>query len=415
MFDTTLYAAILGVTKPWRVTGVQPELEDGKIVIRVEATASSSLACPTCGASCPRHDHRRRRWRHLPTCQYQTIIEVDVPRVRCAEHGVKQVPVPWAEANSSFTALFEAVVIAWLKEASVSAVAKQLTLTWDQVDGIMQRAVQRGLARRGPVEPKRIGVDETSFQKRYEYVTVVNDLEEGRVVWVADGRGQEALDGFYRGLSKEALAHIEVVAMDMWKPYIFSTACHVPDAERKIAFDRFHVVMHLGDAVDRVRRQENRELLASGDDSLKRTKYIWLKRPGSLVGKQLARFRALKHSALKTARAWALKESAVGIWGYKVRGWAKRAWNAWLDWAARSRLAPMVKVAKMIRYHLVGILNADILGVTNARAESLNAKIQKVKRMACGFRNRERFRNAILFHLGGLDLSPQPPATHTRS
>ena len=274
MYDTTLYAAILGVTKPWRVTGVQPYLEEGEIVIHVDAPDSKGLACPTCGESCPRHDHRRRRWRHLPTCQYHTIIEVDVPRVRCAEHGVKQVPVPWAESNSSFTALFELVVLSWLQEASFSAVAKRLDLSWDQVDGIMQRAVRRGLARRGVVEPKRIGVDETSFQKRHEYVTVVNDLDSGAVVWVADGRGQDALDRFYQGLSKEARAQIEAVAMDMWKPYILSTAVHVPDAERKLAFDRFHVIKHLGDAVDRVRRQENRRLVALGDDSLKSTKYL---------------------------------------------------------------------------------------------------------------------------------------------
>jgi transposase len=321
--------------------------------------------CPTCGKPSPRHDHRKRRWRHLPTCQYHTIIEVDVPRVRCEEHGVKQVPVPWAESNSSFTALFEALVISWLKEASVAAVAERMELSWDQVDGIMQRAVRRGLARRGPVEPKHIGVDETSFQKRHEYVTVVNDLDGERVVHVADGRGQSALEAFYEGLTPEARAGIEAVAMDMWKPYIYATAIHVPEAERRIAFDRFHVVKHLTDAVDKVRRQENRQLVSAGDERLKRSKYLWLHRPHNLNGNQRLRFRDLKESSLKTARAWALKEAAIGIWGYKVRGWAQRAWDSWLDWASRSRLEPMVKVAKMIRYHLIGILNADVLNVTN--------------------------------------------------
>ena len=414
MLDTTLYGTILGVTKPWRVTSVDPQVEAGDIVISVEA-ADAKLACPRCGATCPRHDHRLRRWRHLPTCQYRTIIEVQVPRVRCDEHGVRQLPVPWAESNSSFTALFEAVVIAWLKEASISAVAEQLDLSWDQVDGIKERAVKRGLSRRAALHPKRIGVDETSFQKRHEYVTVVNDLDTGNVVWVADGRGKDALNGFYEGLGEETLAGIEAVSMDMWKPYIRSTAWHVPDAEKKIAFDRFHVVKHLGDAVDKVRRQENRELVKAGDESLKGTKYVWLRKPRDLAGKQLASFRALKDSALKTARAWALKEAARGIWGYNTRTWARKAWSSWLDWGQRSRLEPLLKVAKMIRYNLIGILNADVLGVTNARAESLNAKIQRVKRMACGFRSRDRFRTTILFHLGGLDLSPQLHTTHTRS
>ena len=188
-----------------------------------------------------------------------------------------------------------------------------------------------------------------------------------------------------------------------------------PRRREKIAFDRFHVVKHLGDAVDKVRRQENRELVKAGDESPKGTKYVWLRKPRDLAGKQLASFRALKDSALKTARAWALKEAARGIWGYKTRTWARKAWSSWLDWGQRSRLEPLLKVAKMIRYNLIGILNADVLGVTNARAESLNAKIQRVKRMACGFRSRDRFRTTILFHLGGLDLSPQLHTTHTRS
>lgn len=415
MRDTTLYATILGIELPWRVTEVQPAVDDGEIVVIVDAPARAKFNCPTCQSECPRHDHRKRRWRHLPTCEYRTIIEVDVPRVRCEEHGVLQVTVPWAEANSSFTALFEAHVIAWLHEASISAVAERMDLTWDRVDGIMKRAVGRGLERRGPTELTRIGIDETSFKKRHEYVTVVNDLVGGNVVWVADGHGREAIDGFYKSLPRSALAKIKAVAMDMWKPYIFSTAAHVPDAEFKIAFDRFHVVKHLGDAVDRVRRVENRKLSMSGDDRLKRTKYDWLRRDGKLTGEHKRRFEVLKASSLETAKAFALKEAAIGIWGYKLRGWARRAWNSWLDWASQSKLAPMVKVAKMIRFHLIGILNADVLGVTNARAESLNAKIQKVKRMACGFRNRERFRHAIYFHLGGLDLSPQAAATHTRS
>ena len=123
-------------------------------------------------------------------------------------------------------------------------------------------------------------------------------------------------------------------------------------------------------------------------------------------------FNRMKRVALRTARAWALKEHAMCLWNYATRGWARRAWKAWISWALRSRLEPMKRVARMVRKHLEGILNAIVLRATNATAESVNAKIQRVKRMACGFRNRERFRAAIYFHLGGLDLRP---ATHTDS
>ena len=412
MKDTTLYASILGVEAPWKVTSVTPALDQGEIVVRVEAPPSSRLTCPKCDAACPRHDHRKRRWRHLPTCQYRTILEVDVPRVRCVEHGVLQVPVPWAEGNSSFTALFEAMVISWLKEASISAVAELMGLTWDQVDGIMQRAVRRGLSRRPELEPERIGIDETSFQKRHEYVTVVTDLDTKNVLYLADDRTKESLQGFFDGLEPVDLLRLDVVSMDMWAPYIAVVEENLYRAREKICFDKFHVAKHLGDSVDRVRRSEQREQLAEGNRSLVGTKYTWLKNHERLGRDSKDFFRRMKRAALRTARAWALKEHAMCLWSYVSRTWARKAWKGWISWAIRSRLEPVKRVARMIRAHLEGIVNAIVKGATNAAAESINARIQRVKRMACGFRNRERFRNAIYFHLGGLDLLP---ATHTRS
>lgn len=375
------------------------------------------MVCPKCGKASPRYDGRRRQWRHLDTCQLRTILEAEVPRIECGEHGVTQVSVPWAEPGSRFTALFECVVIDWLREASLTAVAVRMELTWDEVDGIQERAVRRGLARRAPVAPQRIGVDETSFQKRHEYVTVVVDLDEPRVLHVADSRKKEALDGFYGGLSAEKREAIRTVAMDMWGPYIASTMEHVPNAGRKIAFDKFHVAQLLGEAVDEVRRRENRDLLAMGQEKLKGTRYLWLTHPANLSREQwTGRFAALRRSTLKTARAWALKEEAMGIWRYATRGWAERGWKAWLAWALRSRLEPVKRAARTVRSHLAGILNAVVQRATNAAGESINAGIQRVKRMACGFRNRDRFRRAIYFHLGGLDLYPAlPEFTHTNS
>ncbi len=412
MHDTTLYATILGVEAPWKVTDVTPRLDEGEIVVRVEAPAAVKLGCPKCGAECPRHDHRTRRWRHLPTCQYRTILEVDVPRVRCEEHGVHQIEVPWAESNSAFTALYEALVISWLKEASISAVADLMQLTWDQVDGIMQRAVRRGLARRTPGQLRRIGVDETSFQKRHEYVTVVSDLDSSDVLYVADDRKAESLQGFFDEREPPELVTIEAVAMDMWKPYITVVETNIWEAEKKICFDKFHVAKYLGDAVDKVRRWEHRELLKEGDSTLTGTKYRWLQNPEHMSHRASISLKHLKRMVLKTARAWALKEHAMCLWDYVSRGWTRKAWEGWISWAMRSRLEPMKKVARMVRTHLWGIINAIVLRTTNAGSESVNSRIQRVKRMACGFRNRERFRNAIYFLLGGLDLSP---ATQTRS
>lgn len=407
MRDKDLYAQILGIQSPWKVREVALNLGGGEVVIHVHHDPEVPLACPECGAEVPGYDTRERRWRHLDTCQYRTILAAEVPRCNCSEHGVHQVSVPWGEAGSRFTALFEAVVIDWLKETSITAVGRNLDLSWDQIDGIMQRAVKRGLVRREKAFPERLGVDETSFRKRHDYVTVVQDQDSGDVLDVSDGRGRDGLDAFYKGLDEEQLAGIVSVAVDMHQPYIQSTLKNVPDAERKICFDKFHVAKYLGDAVDRVRRQEHKELQEAGDQTLKGTKYVWLQNPENMKARTAAALESLRDVVLRTARAWALKEHAMTLWGYVRRGWALRAWKYWLSWAQRCRLEPMVKAARTIRNHLWGIINAIMLKATSAGSESLNARIQKLKKWACGFRNRERFKIAILFHFGGLDLYPE--------
>jgi transposase len=327
---------------------------------------------------------------------------------------VKTIGVPWAEPGSPFTALFEALVIDWLRAANTQATARLLSLSWDQVDGVMQRAVRRGLSRRKLRAPHRVGVDETSFQRRHEYVTVVADAEQGVVHHVADGRGKEALAAYYDSFTPAELAGIESVAMDMWGPYIAATLAALPDAAAKIAFDKFHVAMHLGAAVDRVRREENRSLRAEGDETLSGTRHLWLYHPDHLPDQQAARFDRLVSKSLKTSRAWMLKELAMEMWECRDRAQAREIFASWYAWAIRSRLEPMKRVAAMIKRHLDGILNAIVRRVTNARLEGLNTKIQHLKRSARGFRNRDRFRAAIYFHLGGLDLYPGS-LTHSNS
>jgi transposase len=413
---TEHYAQLIGLRSPWQVTEVELSHGDEEVRIHVALRPGAGLRCPGCDAVCPGYDTRERRWRHLDTMQYRTLLIAQVPRVSCGQHGVVQVAVPWAEPGSRFTALFEGLVIDWLLEASFAAVARKLRLSWDEVAGIQERAVRRGLVRRKRKPPKRIGVDETSFQKRHEYVTLVNDLDAAVVLYVADDRKQEALDAFYGGLGRQGCAGLTAVVMDMWAPYIASTRQHVPEADAKIVFDKFHVAKHLGDAVDQVRRQENRELRAEGDERLVRTKYLWLWNPDRMSRAQWREFAPLRNSRLRVARAWAMKEAAMLLWGYAKRGWAERMWRRWYGWAIRSRLEPVKRVARMIQAHWEGVLNAATTNVTNALSEGLNSQIQWIKRKACGYRNRERFRLAIYFHLGGLDLYPEAlRSTHSKA
>ena len=401
------YAQLIGLEQPWQVSRVEVSHPDQEIEIFVVRADHPGLRCPECDRPCGGYDTRERRWRHLDTMQYRTFVIAEIPRVQCEKHGIRQVAVPWSGPGSRFTALFEALVIDWLREANVLAIARRLRLSWDQVAGIQKRAVARGLARRESKPPTRIGVDETSFQKRHEYVTVVHDIGEGVVVHVADDRKQEALEAYFEDLGPQGCAQLEHIAMDMWAPYISATRARVPNADAKIVFDKFHIAKHLGDAVDQVRRRENRELVSEGNERLKRTRYLWLRNPDRMDAKQWREFAPLRDSRLKVARAWAIKEAAMLLWGYVRRGWAKRMWERWYQWAIRSRLEPIKRVARMIKRHWEGVINAATTDVTNARAEALNNRIQWVKRMACGYRNRENFRNAIYFHLGGLDLYPE--------
>ena len=404
MRDKDLYAKILGIEAPWQVVGVELRLEEGEVVIQVEH-GGGGLGCPECGETGRRYDTRERRWRHLDTCQYRTMLVAKVPRVECGEHKVRQIKVPWGEERSRFTALFEGLVIDWLQQASVTAVGRLMGLSWDEVDGVMQRAVARGLERRQVKMPARLGVDETSFQKRHEYVTVVNDLD-GHVLYVADGHGKEALEGFYEQFEEEELEKVETVAMDMWGPYIRTTTSRVPQGWEKIAFDKFHIAKHLGEAVDQVRRAEQRR---RHDSALKGSRFLWLTNPQNMNRRRWKEFAGLRESTLQTARAWAYKEHAMTLWRYRSRAWAQKAWLAWYRSAIRCRLEPVKRVARMVKNHLHGIVTAVVRRVTNARAESINAGVQWLKYSARGFRNRQRFRNAIYFHFGGLNLYPKGP------
>jgi transposase len=194
--------------------------------------------------------------------------------------------------------------------------------------------------------------------------------------------------------------------MDMWQAYINAARAAVPGAEDKIVFDRFHIMQRVLDALDQVRRRENKALRAEGDQRLVRTKYLWLRSQENLTDAAAAQFLTLKDATLKTARAWALKESLRTLWDYASRGWAQRFWRRWYFWATHSRLAPMIEVARMIQRHLPNVLTYFTHRVTNAVAEGLNSKIATIQKRACGFRNRDHFKIAVYFHCGGLDLYP---------
>lgn len=314
--------------------------------------------------------------------------------------------VPWAEPRSRFTLLFERLAIDVLGQCNVSGAMKILRISWDEAWGLMERAVNRGRERKAARIVRRIGVDEKAAAKGHRYLTLVCDLNAGTVEHIAEDRKQESLDGYYAGLSKKQLKGIEAVAMDMWEPYIQATLARVPEAAKKIVFDRFHVMGYVSKAVDTVRKQEHRELMESDDETLKGSKYLWLYSRENVPERRKNEFKALQRLELKVGRAWAIKEALRRLWQYvyPASGW--KFWKQWYFWATHSRLAPIKAAAETIRRHIANIVTYYQNPVTNAMSEGLNSKIQKIKSMACGFRNIEHFKTAIYFRCGGLDLYP---------
>ena len=409
MQDTKLFETILGITSPWHISRVALQTDDRRVDLWLEHEPTR-WPCPECGTELAGFDHAEERtWRHLDTCQFQTHVHAEIPRVQCPTHGVKQVRVPWAEARSRFTLLMERLVIDLILQCStVKGACAIAAISWDEAWGIMQRAVARGQRRKEARPITDIGVDEKAFRKGHRYHTVVCDLGRSTVEFVAEDRKTESLAAYYERLTDEQKAALQAVAMDMWEPYIGATRDGVPDGEARIVFDRFHIMREMTTAVDTVRKQEHREFLRAGEDSpLTGTKYVWLFSEERRPEYHAETFATLQALNLKVGRAWAIKEALRTLWTYRQTAAVTRFFKDWYDWAVRSRLEPVKKVAATLKRHLDGVLRFVKHPITNGVAEGLNSKIMSIKRKAGGFRNPANFTTAIYFHCGGLDLYPR--------
>jgi len=400
------YGQLLGVKSPWEIASVDLKMQAQRVDIVIEYTDDQG-PCPECGAICPKHDNRKKRtWRHLDTMQFSTYLYCEVPRVRCETHGAKTVTIPWAGKNSRFTLLFEAFAIRVLTAArSVEEARKLLGLNWHQAEAVKSRAVQRGLARRKKTNIRYLGIDEKQFRSGHCYISNLYDLDDGRVLEVVEERTQEACNTLIeQALTKKQQANVTAVALDMWKAYANAVEEKLPQAV--IVHDKFHISQHLNEAVDQVRRKENKALISQGDERLKGSKFAWLSNEENVSEKFIEQFNALKKTDLKVARAWAIKELFRDFWSYTYAGCARRHFNQWYSWAIRSRLEPIKAKARMIKNHLPNILTYFKHPITNAVAEGLNSKIQTVKSNARGYRSFKGFRNSILFYCGKMDMAP---------
>lgn len=399
------YRLLLGLDKHWDVANVALDVASKSVTISLEYRGSGGV-CPECGAQCGLKDHGpERRWRHLDTMQFETILVARIPRANCSACGVKTIAVPWGEKHSRFTQMFEAFAIDVLICAgSVTAAAALLNLSWDSAHAIIESAVKRGLIRRDLDGIRYVGIDEKSFGQGQDYVSVMTDTEGARVIEVAPGRTGESADILWNSLSEKQRRSIAAVSMDMWQVYESSVERHAPQAE--IVFDRFHISKHLNEAVDKVRKTEHRELMKDGDTRLKGTRQLLLFTPEKLSKERAATLNALQKEQLRTNRAWGLKDYFRWFWVEANAGAGREFFNHWYRWAIRSRLEPMKKVARMLKNHLDRILTWFRHRITNSTAEGFNSRIQSIKANARGFRSFANYRLRILFYCGKLNLKP---------
>ena len=403
---TEHYRQLLGLDTSWKVLDVSLSLEESRVDITVEHRGGP-VDCPECGKSSTIADHGpERTWRHLDTMRFETRIAARTPRADCRACGVKTIAVPWADKHSRFTLMFEAFAIdVMLACGNIKSAVGLLGITWGAVQRIMDRAVQRGLVKRDMENIERVGIDEKSFRRRHNYVTVITDIDGSRVLEVTEGHDEKAADKAWTAIPEPQRKEVKAVAMDMWVAFENAAIKHAPQAD--IVHDRFHISKHLNEAVDKVRRKEHKALMKEGDERLVGSKHSWLFNPENMKEERWLDFQPLKDSELKTSRAWAIKEQFRWFWDYVYAGNAKKFFDQWYGWAARSRLTPIIDSAKMIKNHLPNILTYFRHRITNAASEGFNSRIQSIKASARGFHAFENYRTRILFHCGKLNLKPE--------
>lgn len=380
------------------------------LVVTIAPDGRFSPRCGQCGARAAYRDTRaQRRFRHVPLWGIAVELRYRPRRVSCAHcAGVHVELMPWVAGKQRFTQALMVTLATWTRMLPWRQVAQLFRCSWGTVAKAVQTAVDYGLAHRDLSGVLYIGIDEISRKKGHVYVTNVYDLQRKRLLWSGEARTQATLEAFFDFLGAEKAAAIEGICCDMWQPYIDVVKARAPEAV--LVFDKFHIVRHLMEAVDQVRRDEIREKGAAHKELLHHTRYIWLKNPWNLTDQQTLRLGELEQLNLKVNRAYLLKELFRRFWSYNTAGWAKRYLRKWFWWATHSRLAPLRNFAWMLRRHEQDLLNYFRLPLDNGTVEGLNNKAKLIVHKAYGFRTPKTY-ILNLYHCMG-DL-PLPQTMHT--
>lgn len=388
----------------WVVTKIETDHRLKHVYIYLEYTLDT-YEDPRTLEPAKLYDHNEmREWRHLDIFDYKSYIRCRIPRVLCKDGKVRQISLGWADSHNRHTNHFEIKVINLLKlTKNQSKTAEFLNCSFRVVNRIIHRSTKRGLLRRDKTEYhfEHVSLDEKSFHKGHEYVTVLSHPTSGVVLDVVKDRSTMATEILLLTcLTEKQKKNICTVSVDMWKPYQKAIKKHLPEAE--IVHDKFHLVKYLNDCIDKVRRRE-----VIDNEILRSSRYALLKNEENMTDKQKEKFDIIKESNFEVSKVWHLRENFKNLFDITNNDSdARSLLNNWAQDAINYGIKEVNKVVDMFIRHIKGVTNAMISTLNNAMAERLNGKIQEVKLCGRGYRKFENFRSAILFFHGNLDLYP---------
>ena len=374
--------------------------------------------CSQCRRPAPGYDRLpERRWQFVPLWGIASWFRYAPRRVQCPEHGVAVEYLPWSDGKRPLTCTLMGFLARWARRLSWRETARVFQTSWESVYRSVEWFVQWGLAERQLAGVESMGVDEIHWGhglRAANFLTVIYQIDGHcrRLLWVGQRRTEATLRRGLKALGPEVVKGLRFVCSDMWKPYLSVLATEAGQALHVL--DRFHITLHLNQAVDQVRRAESARLRAASKaaaQQLKHTRWTLLRRGSRVRGRARQKLQALLASKLQTARAWELKETFAHFWKYRSVTWAGAFLDYWTWRAMRSRLEPMKKVARMLRSHEELILNwFRAKGeISTGAVEGLNNKIRVVTRRSYGFRTYKAMEIALYHTLGRL---PEPESAH---
>lgn len=397
MRDTELFQKALGLTPPWQVESSKFNLEQKRLDIMIDFPRGGTFTCPECGKEgLKAHDTEIKYWRHLNFFQHEAYLTARVPRVKCSTCGIRQVNVPWARSGSSFTLLFEAMIMTLAKSMPVKTLASFVNEHDTRLWRIIHHYVDKGRSEADYLNVKYVGFDETSSKRNHDYVSLFVDLEGPCVLFVTEGKDSSTVQRFKQDLIEHGgcAENIEQMCCDMSPAFIKGAREQFPDAE--LTFDKFHIMKIVNNAVDEVRRQEQKER-----PELARSRYIWLKNPENLKQTQLNTLENLtvKKLNLKTSRAYHIRLNFQQLFNQPPQI-AEAFLKKWYFWATHSRLEPIKEAAYTIKRHWDGVLQWFKSQINNGILEGINSLIQAAKAKARGYRTAKNL-IAMIYLIGG--------------